>query len=486
MARRWTPQHFVTLRRIRVAVCAVAVTLAGVGAFAVGERKAVALTVNGETRMVTTYASSVPRLLQEQGIATKSHDFVQSSAGDLNLTDHDVVTVRSAYQTTININGHEVPFWTYATSADQLLGFFKENDAAAAKVTVNIGNVYNQLTGGLVINKKGPVTVIADGKSSVAPNGKLTAATILDSKGITLGKEDRVSVGEEDGHTVLRVRRVKHGDETRNVEIPYDTRTMVDPTLAPGQTRVVQAGVNGSRQEVYDVTYVDGVAEGETLKSQSTIAQAVDEVIAVGPAAPTGSGADKGSDKATGSGSDKKSDKKSDKSTHNKTDSGDKGNGGDSGQAAGGNDGKGKDDANGAGANTTPAPAPAPAPAPKPAPEPAPTPPPASNNNQLPPAEAQIYAAGAAAARGWTGQQWNDLVTLWDHESGWRWWAGNPSGAYGIPQALPGSKMGPGWHDDAIVQINWGLGYIADVYGNPSKAWATWQSRCSSGLGCWY
>ena len=87
-----------------------------------------------------------------------------------------------------------MPFWTVATSADQLLGFFEENQNNAAKITVDIKNVYNQLTGGLVINQSGPVTVIADGKSSVAPNGKLPAASILDSKGIVLNKEDRVSV----------------------------------------------------------------------------------------------------------------------------------------------------------------------------------------------------------------------------------------------------------------------------------------------------
>ena len=104
------------------------------------------------------------------------------------------MTVRSAYQTTVTIDGQEVPFWTVATSADQLLGFFEANEAEASKITVNIDNVYNKLTGGLVINQNGPVTVIADGKSSVSPNGKLPAASILDSKGIILNKEDRVSV----------------------------------------------------------------------------------------------------------------------------------------------------------------------------------------------------------------------------------------------------------------------------------------------------
>jgi hypothetical protein len=72
-------------------------------------------------------------------------------------------------------------------------------------------------------------------------------------------------------------------------------------------------------------------------------------------------------------------------------------------------------------------------------------------------------------------------VQLWDHESGWRWNADNPSSAaYGIPQALPGRKMasaGSDWATNPLTQIKWGLGYIEASYGNPCNAWATWQSR---------
>lgn len=78
-----------------------------------------------------------------------------------------------------------------------------------------------------------------------------------------------------------------------------------------------------------------------------------------------------------------------------------------------------------------------------------------------------------ARAHGWTGQQWGCLDTLWGgRESGWRTDAHNDSGAHGIPQALPGSKMGPGWESDARVQIRWGLGYIDGRYGTPCAALA--------------
>jgi hypothetical protein len=66
------------------------------------------------------------------------------------------------------------------------------------------------------------------------------------------------------------------------------------------------------------------------------------------------------------------------------------------------------------------------------------------------------------------------LDDLWEHESGWVYDAENASGAYGIPQALPGSKMasaGPDWQTDPATQIAWGLGYIKQLYGNPCNAW---------------
>ena len=67
------------------------------------------------------------------------------------------------------------------------------------------------------------------------------------------------------------------------------------------------------------------------------------------------------------------------------------------------------------------------------------------------------------------------LLDLWNRESGWVYDAENASGAYGIPQALPGSKMasaGPDWQTNPATQIRWGLGYIKAIYGNPCSAWA--------------
>ncbi|MCD1570012.1 lytic transglycosylase domain-containing protein [Agromyces mediolanus] len=96
------------------------------------------------------------------------------------------------------------------------------------------------------------------------------------------------------------------------------------------------------------------------------------------------------------------------------------------------------------------------------------------------PGSAQGYAAGAVAARGWGSGEFDCLVALWNRESGWRVNAHNSSsGAYGIPQALPGSKMasaGDDWETNAATQIEWGLGYIQGRYSSPCGAWAHSES----------
>lgn len=96
-------------------------------------------------------------------------------------------------------------------------------------------------------------------------------------------------------------------------------------------------------------------------------------------------------------------------------------------------------------------------------------------------AASQAIARGMLKAFNWGGDQMAPLIQLWNGESGWRWDALNKSsGAYGIPQSLPASKMGaagPDWKTNPRTQMTWGMGYIADRYGSPANALAQWLSR---------
>jgi hypothetical protein len=92
------------------------------------------------------------------------------------------------------------------------------------------------------------------------------------------------------------------------------------------------------------------------------------------------------------------------------------------------------------------------------------------------PGSAQALARDLVLAKGLDDGEYQCLFALWAKESGWNHLAQNrSSGAYGIPQALPGSKMasaGADWATNPETQIRWGLGYIEGRYGTPCGAWA--------------
>ncbi|MFF8727616.1 transglycosylase SLT domain-containing protein [Streptomyces sp. NPDC015171] len=100
---------------------------------------------------------------------------------------------------------------------------------------------------------------------------------------------------------------------------------------------------------------------------------------------------------------------------------------------------------------------------------------------------APAHAAPASSAQSVAHQmipdaaQFNAFSKIVEHESGWNPSATNSSsGAYGLVQALPGSKMasaGADWKTNPATQIKWGLDYMNSRYGSPVKAWSFWQAN---------
>lgn len=96
-----------------------------------------------------------------------------------------------------------------------------------------------------------------------------------------------------------------------------------------------------------------------------------------------------------------------------------------------------------------------------------------------PKGEIQQYAHDlVTGSYGWTESDFSSLVNLWNRESGWNPKSHSASGACGIPQALPCSKIAASYGSNTWQnQVKWGLRYISGKYGSPSKAWATFQSQ---------
>lgn len=95
--------------------------------------------------------------------------------------------------------------------------------------------------------------------------------------------------------------------------------------------------------------------------------------------------------------------------------------------------------------------------------------------------EYQDYAYELCMSNGWSETDFLNLVSLWERESGWNPNAHNKSsGAHGIPQSLPASKMatfGDDYYTNGYTQIKWGINYILHRYGNPSNAWTHFKNK---------
>lgn len=127
----------------------------------------------------------------------------------------------------------------------------------------------------------------------------------------------------------------------------------------------------------------------------------------------------------------------------------------------------------------------APSPTPTATPTPTPTPTPTAKPKPKPKLKPRpiVYADTVAGARAYVrarvgSRQYNCIDPLWQRESKWNPRAGRVKGAYGIPQAFPGSKMaqfGSNWVTSALTQVKWGIWYVDSHYGSPCAAWAFWQ-----------
>ncbi|WP_127842832.1 G5 domain-containing protein [Actinomyces wuliandei] len=195
--------------------------------------------------------------------------------------------------------------------------------------------------------------------------------------------------------------------------------------LPEGERRVVTEGADGVVRTVYQVTTVDGEEVSRQAVSSVVVSEKVDEVVQVGTGAQEA--AEPAADSSSGGSSEEPA-------PGDSSDTSSSGAGDVQAAASGGTD----------------------------------------------PASAQAIAKSMMAGYGWDDAEFSCLVNLWNRESNWNYQAQNPSsGAYGIPQALPGSKMaetGSDWQTNPVTQITWGLGYISGRYGTPCSAWAHSES----------
>jgi uncharacterized protein YabE (DUF348 family) len=246
-------------------------------------RKTVTLTVDGQSREVSTYAATVGAVLSDEGLRPAAHDVVLPATGAA-VGDGDTVVLNRARPLALTVDGVHSDVYTTALSVD---GALDELGYRADDLVLSASRSERLPLDGMDLSVQTPkaVTLIADGQRRAVTTTAATAGDLLAERGIALSPTDRTSLYPAQpllDAMVLQVFRVQVSDVTGVRSIDYKTVETPDPETVVGTRTVTQKGVEGQQTITYRVTVTDGV---ETAREQTgvTLTQApVDQLVAVG------------------------------------------------------------------------------------------------------------------------------------------------------------------------------------------------------------
>ncbi|AZU59843.1 G5 and 3D domain-containing protein [Neobacillus mesonae] len=248
-----------------------------------GSKKTVAITLNGEEKVVKTHAGTVKELLDELDVAAHSKDYLHPKAHN-KVTNNLKVVWKQAKQVTIVKDNEGKTIWTTAGSVAELLNEQKielnEHDKitpgpqAAIESKMNIG-----------IHTAFRLSLVDGGKKQKVWSTSTTVADFLTQQGVELSELDRVepsltdSIKENGTVNVIRVEKV-----TDVVEEPVDFAviTKKDDRMPKGKENVITPGKQGLVSKQYQVVLENGKEVSRKLISEQTLAMKKDQVVAVG------------------------------------------------------------------------------------------------------------------------------------------------------------------------------------------------------------
>jgi uncharacterized protein YabE (DUF348 family) len=358
--------------------------------------KTVTLTVDGVSRQVTTFASTVGGVLDAQDVAYTERDLV-APAPTAAVPRSGEILVRTAHPLSLQIDGQSATIWTTAPTVAEALADLGVRAEEAALSVARSASVAD-LTGTVSVSTAKALTVAVDGANLEAYSAAVTVRELLSQLGVVLGPDDVVEPGLDQAPAPGELIQVHRAVATSGQEltvIPFDTVEQAAPDLPSGTKRVKVQGVAGQKIVTFTATVVGGQEVERDIILEAVAVPPVTQVVLVG------------TKKAVV--------------------------------------------------------------------------PPNVDINVDPGSAKGIARQMMLDSYSWGDDEFACLVSLWERESGWRVNAQNrSSGAYGIPQALPGSKMasaGSDWQTNPATQIKWGLGYISGRYGTPCGAWSAFQSK---------
>jgi uncharacterized protein YabE (DUF348 family) len=246
-------------------------------------QKSVTLTIDGQSREVSTYAATAGEILADEGLSPAAHDVVLPAL-EQTVGDGDTVVLNRARPLVLTVDGVRSEVYTTALSVDaalEQLGYREEDLVLSASRSERL-----PLDGmDLAIQTPKAVTLVADGHQRVVSTTAATAGDLLAEQGIALAPTDTTSLKADQpllDAMVLRIARVHVTDVTQVVPIDYQTVETQDAEALEGTRTVTRKGVEGEQTVSYRVTVTDGV---ETAREQTGVAVTtppVDQLVGVG------------------------------------------------------------------------------------------------------------------------------------------------------------------------------------------------------------
>jgi uncharacterized protein YabE (DUF348 family) len=267
---------------VLAALLLAAVTVVGVVSYLSGS-VAVELSVDGEIQTIDTRADTVADLLADQEITVTPDDLVVPSP-DTELSDGTVVEVRFARPLTLTVDGVDTVHTTTELTVGQALA------AVTAPVdgsAVSLALDQPLPRGGADVDIVTPkaITIDVAGQSRTVTTTARSVADLLADEGITVAELDTVAPAVDTTVTadlVVTVTRIRTESEVRTEPIGHATEERQDAELTVGTRQVATAGVDGSKQVTYSVTYTNDRVTAEEPVSEVVVTEPVTEVIRVG------------------------------------------------------------------------------------------------------------------------------------------------------------------------------------------------------------
>lgn len=403
--------------------------------------------VDGVTRPYSTFATSVSSVLADLGVEVTPADHVAPALTE-SVRDGQTILVRHARSVDVDVNGRTTTIKTTADSLQDVLeALTSRGDVHAA---ANRHSTRDDLLP-LVDREQDIPVVIGDRTLTIHVKPGDDIRGLIIAAGQPLTALDRVNARVESGALSIHVDQVTRGIVTEKEALPFKEKSVESADLFKGESVITTPGANGETTKTLWRETVGGQVQHVTEISRAVSTQPVEQVRSLGtkeatPVELMKAGLDPKAQLEDGTEEDGTPSKRYRARLGSISSASEirqlrRELGLAPGQAL-------------PGQNAVQA----------------------SYSGEDPKAIAQ----GMVAARGWSDGEFQCLLSLWQRESNWNPYAENPSsGAYGIPQSLPGSKMasaGADWRTNPATQITWGLGYIAGRYGSPCGAWGHSQS----------